>query len=57
LKQYAGKDAALEYAKFEADAKRKHIEQWEKSGGAKKGAAVQGLKISKLFGGVCIWMS
>jgi import inner membrane translocase subunit TIM50 len=34
-KAYQGKDVALEYAKFEAEMKRKQVEQWEKSGGGK----------------------
>lgn len=50
LKAYSGKDVALEYGKFEADIKRKQLEEWEKSG--KKRSAVEGVSISRLFGGV-----
>lgn len=50
LKAYAGKDVALEYGKFEEEMKKKHIEEWEKSG--KKNSVVQGVSIGKLFGGV-----
>lgn len=50
LTAYAGKDIAVEYAKKEADSKRKHIEEWERSGKAASGA-VGGVTLSGLFGG------
>lgn len=50
LKAYAGKDVAIEYAKKEAESKRKHIEEWERQGGNK--SVVGGFTMSSLFGGV-----
>jgi import inner membrane translocase subunit TIM50 len=47
LQAYAGKDVPVEYAKKEAEAKAKHIEEWHKSG---KGLATGGFTLSKLFG-------
>lgn len=48
LTAYAGKDVAVEYAKKEADSKRKHVEEWERSG--KSSGAVGGVTLSGLFG-------
>ena len=47
LEAYRGKDIPLEYAKKEAEAKQKHIEEW-KSG---KGKTAGGFTFSSLFGG------
>jgi hypothetical protein len=47
LQAYAGKVIPVEYAKAEAEAKQKHIEEWN----ATKGIAGGGLSISRLFGG------
>jgi import inner membrane translocase subunit TIM50 len=47
LQAYAGKDVPVEYAKKEAEAKAKHIEEWKKSG---KGLATGGFTLSGLFG-------
>jgi len=53
LKAYQGKDVALEYAKFEAEMKRKQIEQWEKSGGGKSIVSnAGGSWLFRLMGGV-----
>lgn len=53
LKAYQGKDVALEYAKFEAEMKRKQIEQWEKSGGGKSVVSnAGGSWLFRLMGGV-----
>ncbi|KAI0343556.1 HAD-like protein [Trametopsis cervina] len=46
LQAYQGKDIPLEYAKKEAEAKQRHIEEWEKS---HKGV-VSGFTLSGLFG-------
>lgn len=48
LKAYEGKDIPIEYAKHEAELKRKHIEEWEHS---RKGLATTGFTFSSLFGG------
>ncbi|KAF8324887.1 HAD-like domain-containing protein [Cantharellus anzutake] len=48
LKAYAGKDVAVEYAKKEAESKKKHIEEWERQGGNK--SVVGGFTMSSLFG-------
>jgi len=53
LKAYQGKDVALEYSKFEAEMKRKQIEQWEKSGGGKSVVSnAGGSWLSRLMGAV-----
>jgi import inner membrane translocase subunit TIM50 len=53
LKAYQGKDVVLEYAKFEAEMKRKQIEQWEKSGGGKSVVSnAGGSWLSRLMGAV-----
>ncbi|EIN06633.1 HAD-like protein [Punctularia strigosozonata HHB-11173 SS5] len=48
LEAYRGKDIPLEYAKKEAEAKLKHIEEWKASGAGK---GVGRLTFSSLFGG------
>jgi len=47
LQAYQDKDIPLEYAKKEAEAKRKHIEEWERS----HKSAASGFTLSGLFGG------
>ena len=48
LQAYAGKDIPVEYAEKEAEAKRKHIEEWNtKARGLSKG----GFTLSSMFGG------
>jgi import inner membrane translocase subunit TIM50 len=48
LQAYAGKDIPIEYAEKEAEAKRKHIEEWKtKARGLSKG----GFTLSGMFGG------
>jgi len=46
LDAYQGKDIPLEYAKKEAEAKQKHIEQWTASS---KGLSDGGFTLSRLF--------
>ncbi len=48
LQAYAGKNIPIEFAKTEAEMKRKHIEEWEHS---KKGLSRGGWTLSGLFGG------
>ncbi|CCM03006.1 uncharacterized protein FIBRA_05121 [Fibroporia radiculosa] len=48
LEAYHGKDIPLEYAKKEAEMKRKHIEDWEKN---RKGFSAGSFTLSSLFGG------
>jgi import inner membrane translocase subunit TIM50 len=50
---YAGKDVPLEYAKFEAAAKQKHIEEWEakRAAGGGKGLGSGAFTLSTLFAG------
>lgn len=48
LQTYAGTDIPIEYAKKEAEAKQKHIEEWERS---RKGLSKGGFTLSSLFGG------
>lgn len=47
LEVYHGKDIALEYAKKEAEAKQKHIEEWEKN---RKTLSANSFTFSGLFG-------
>lgn len=47
LEAYHGKDIPIEYAKKEALATQKHIEDWEKS---RKGLSTSGFTFSSLFG-------
>ena len=47
LEAYSGKDIPIEYAKKEAEAKKKHIEEWQ----ARHGLAKGGFTLSNLFGG------
>ncbi|KAJ3546049.1 hypothetical protein NM688_g5555 [Phlebia brevispora] len=47
LEAYHGKDIPIEYAKKEAEAKAKHIEEWKNS---RKGLSSGGFTLSKLFG-------
>jgi import inner membrane translocase subunit TIM50 len=47
LSAYSGKDIPLEYAKKEAVAKQKHLEQWQHN----KGISAGGFTLSGLFGG------
>ncbi|KAH9912589.1 HAD-like protein [Amylocystis lapponica] len=47
LEAYSGKDIAIEYAKKEAEAKRKHIEEWENN---RKGFSANSFTLSSLFG-------
>lgn len=47
LKAYEGKNIPIEYGKQEAEAKRRFIEEWRRSGKSKSGS----LTISGLFGG------
>jgi len=47
LAAYRGKDVPLEYAKKEAEAKQKHLDEWKNS----KGIAAGGFTLSGLFGG------
>lgn len=48
LTTYQGKDIPIEYAKHEAAAKQKHIEEWQNS---RKSLASSGFTFSGLFGG------
>ncbi|OBZ69462.1 Mitochondrial import inner membrane translocase subunit TIM50 [Grifola frondosa] len=48
LTAYQGKNVPIEYAKKEAEAKRKFIEEWEHS---RKGLSRGGFTLSGLFGG------
>ncbi|KAI0753387.1 HAD-like domain-containing protein [Daedaleopsis nitida] len=48
LQAYEGKNIPIEYAKKEAEMKRKHLEEWEHS---RKGISRGGLTLSSLFGG------
>jgi hypothetical protein len=48
LEAYRGKNIPLEYAKKEAEAKLKHIEEWQNG---KKGIGGGGFTLSRLFGG------
>ncbi|KAI0629646.1 NIF-domain-containing protein [Trametes polyzona] len=48
LKAYEGKNIPIEFAKKEAEMKRKHLEEWEHS---RKGLSRGGLTLSSLFGG------
>ena len=50
LKAYAGKDIPIEYAKKEAENKRKHVEEWERSGASK--SVLGAVTLSSLFGKV-----
>ncbi|KAH9851103.1 NIF-domain-containing protein [Lenzites betulinus] len=47
LQAYEGKDIPIEFAKKEAEMKKKHIEEWEHS---RKGLSRGGLTLSSLFG-------
>ena len=47
IEAYHGKDIPIEYAKNEAEAKRKHVEEWQTRHGLAKG----GFTLSSLFGG------
>jgi len=47
LDVYRDKDIPLEYAKKEAEAKQKHIEEWQNS---KRGIGAGGFTLSGLFG-------
>ncbi|KAI0821210.1 HAD-like domain-containing protein [Irpex lacteus] len=47
LQAYQGKDIPIEYAKKEAEAKQRHIEEWEKT----HKTPVSGFTLSSLFGG------
>jgi mitochondrial import inner membrane translocase subunit TIM50 len=47
LQAYQGKDIPLEYAKKEAEAKQKHIEEWQHR---KKSLSSTGFTLSSLFG-------
>ncbi|KAH7929536.1 HAD-like protein [Leucogyrophana mollusca] len=47
LQAYSGKDIPIEYAKKEAEAKLKHIEEWK---GKSKGLSTGGFTLSSLFG-------
>jgi hypothetical protein len=47
LQAYHGKDIAYEYAKKEAEAKQRHVEEWQNS---RKGIASGGFTLSRLFG-------
>ncbi|KDQ56467.1 hypothetical protein JAAARDRAFT_36623 [Jaapia argillacea MUCL 33604] len=49
LQAYAGKDIPIEYAKKEAEAKQKHIEEWKER--HKGGLSTGGFTLSGLFGG------
>jgi mitochondrial import inner membrane translocase subunit TIM50 len=48
LQAYIGKDVAVEYAKKEAEAKAKHIEEWKQKDD--KGLATGKFTLSGLFG-------
>ena len=48
LENFQGKNIPVEYAKQEAEAKQKFLEEWRKSGKAK---VAGGLTLSGLFGG------
>ena len=48
LKAYAGKNIPIEYAKKEAEAKEKFLEEWRRSGKGQVGGS--GLTLSGLFG-------
>ncbi|GJE94720.1 HAD-like domain-containing protein [Phanerochaete sordida] len=48
LTKYQGKDIPIEYAKTEAEAKQRHIEEWQHS---RKNLASSGFTFSSLFGG------
>lgn len=47
LQSYHGKDIPIEYAKKEAEAKRKHVEEWEHN---RKGFSTSAFTLSSLFG-------
>lgn len=49
LKAFHGKDIPVEYAKQEAEAKKRHIEAWQQ-GGAKR-LSESGFTLSGMFGG------
>jgi len=49
LKAFQGKDIPIEYAKQEAEAKRRHIEAWQQGGG--KRLSESGFTLSSMFGG------
>jgi import inner membrane translocase subunit TIM50 len=49
LKAFHGKDIPVEYAKQEAEAKRRHVEAWQQ-GGAKR-LSESGFTLSGMFGG------
>lgn len=46
LEAYRGKDIALEYAKKEAEAKERHVEDWSASS---KGLSDTGFTLSRMF--------
>lgn len=48
LKVFHGKDIPVEYAKQEAEAKKRHIEAWQQGGG--KRLSESGFTLSKMFG-------
>jgi mitochondrial import inner membrane translocase subunit TIM50 len=48
LEAYRGKDIPIEYARKEAEAKQRHLEEWQASGGGK---GVGRITFSSLFGG------
>ncbi|KZT03903.1 HAD-like protein, partial [Laetiporus sulphureus 93-53] len=48
LEAYRGKDIPIEYAKKEAEMKRKHVEDWEHK---KRGLSTETFTLSGLFGG------
>ena len=50
LKAYEGKNIPIEYAKKEAEAKQKFLEEWRQSGKSKTTAG-PGFTLSGLFGG------
>ncbi|THG95365.1 hypothetical protein EW026_g6278 [Hermanssonia centrifuga] len=54
LEAYHDKDIPLEYAKKEAEAKQKHIEEWEHS---RKGLSKGGFTLSGLFSGSALHQS
>ena len=49
LKAFHGKDIPVEYAKQEAEAKKRHVEAWQQ-GGAKR-LSESGFTLSSMFGG------
>ncbi len=53
LQAYQGKDIPIEYAKKEAEAKQRHIEEWEKT----HKTPVSGFTLSSLFGGTPVCSS